>query len=213
MVMEVLIFTAVLLGCIWLAPRKGEAIRWHHVALWALAAGLPVGLNLLHGDRPRDSGIRVDNLAASAREVAIATVVMAGGVLAVGIAAGEFYGRHWTRIIRRGGEFIGVAVIQQYFLQAFVLRRLRQALLPAPAAVAAAAVLFGLVHAPNWVLVGLTAAAGVVWCVLFLRCANILTLSLSHGLLALLVYCAWPRTWHLGMVIGPSFVRRAAESL
>ena len=98
LVMEVLIFTAVLLGCIWLAPRKGEAIRWHHVALWALAAGLPVGLNLLHGDRPRDSGIRVDNLAASAREVAIATVVMAGGVLAVGIAAGEFYGRHWTRI-------------------------------------------------------------------------------------------------------------------
>ena len=102
-------------------------------------------------------------------------------------------------------------MIQQFLLQSSVLRRVRQGGLPAPAAVLASAALFALVHAPNWTLVGLTGAAGVVWCALFLRRANILTLGISHGLLALLVYHAWPKAWHLGLAIGPKFLDRAAR--
>ena len=208
---EVLIFVAALAACIWLAPAKGQAVRAYHAVLWAVAAGVPILAAFLHGDRPRDAGLRVDNLGPSAREVAVVTALMAAFVVTVGLAVGGFHGQRVGRVLERGGTYLLGAFVQQYLLQAFVVRRLRQAGLTAPWAVAAAAILFALLHAPNWVLSAGTAGAGALWCVLFLRQANLLTLSVSHGLLALLLYHAWPKVWHLGLAIGPNALERAAR--
>jgi len=206
---EVLAFVAVMVGVIWLHPGKGRPLQWFNIVLWSLAAILPVGANLLHGDRLRDSGLRVDNLGPSAREACLATGVLAAAVAAGALAGRGWHVEPWPDVAARAGEVLAVAFIQQYLLQAFMLRRLLQAGLGRAWAVAVASGLFAAIHAPNVVLMALTAAAAVVWCCLFLRQANLFVLAPSHGLLSLWVYYAWPKTWHLRLVVGP----RALEHL
>ena len=205
---EVGLFVAVVMGIIWLHPARGESLQWYNIVLWAAAVVLPVGANLLHGDSPRDIGLRLDALGPSAREACIATAVLAAIVGAASLAGGGGHFEPWPRFASRSGEILAVAMVQQYVLQAFMLRRLRQAGLPPAAAVTAAATLFAAIHAPNLVLMAATATAAVVWCSLFLRHANLYVLGLSHGALSLWLYYAWPKAWHLGLAVGPKAMDR-----
>ncbi|MBS3734554.1 MAG: CPBP family intramembrane metalloprotease [Phycisphaerae bacterium] len=208
---EVVAYVAVFIAYVWIAlPDAGRLGAWN-AAFGVFAIGVPVALNLLHGDRPRDSGIRLDTLACATRGVALATAVMGGGVVATGLVVGGLHWDGWARFGERIGLYLAWGLVQQYLLQAFALRRLRQAGLPvAPAAVLAAG-LFAAVHAPNWPLVALTAGAGCVWCVLFIRTPNLLPLGVAHAALAVAVYYAWPMDWHMGLAIGPEYLQRAAD--
>jgi len=203
---EVFAYLGIFFAYVWFALPMAGPVRWYHAAFVLFAVGFPVGMNLLHGDRPRDSGLRVDNLAAAAREVGAAALVMGLGVAAVGLAVGGFH--------RGAGHADKYALyllwgpFQQYVLQAFVVRRFRQAGLGGWTAVSLAAILFGLCHAPNWVLMVLTTAAGVVWGRLFLRRPNLIPIGLSHGLLAILLYHAWPEDWTQHLTIGGEYLRR-----
>ena len=208
---EVLAFVAVVMGIIWLHPAKGQSLRWYNIVLWPLAAVLSVGANFVHGDRPRDSGLRVDNLGASASEACVATAVLAAAVAAGAVVGRGWHFESWGDFAARSGEILALACLQQYLLQAFMLRRLQQAGLGRVWAVAAASVLFAAIHAPNIVLAALTAVAAIVWCILFLRHANLFVLALSHGLLSLWVYYAWPKAWHLGLAVGARAVERIAK--
>jgi CAAX prenyl protease-like protein len=207
---EVGVFIAAVAGCIWLTPHGEAPLQWYHVVLWSIAGCLPILANLIHGDHPRDSGLRVDNLAASALQVGGVTVSLGMVLVIVGLFFGGFdHPTDAQRVLRMGAGFVVGGLVQQYALQAFVLRRLRQAGLPSVAAVTVAVLLFAAVHWPNWVLVGLTIGGGMAWCAIFLRRPNLLTLGISHGLLALLAYHALPRAWHWGLAIGPKFFDRA----
>ena len=209
---EVLAFTAVMAACIWRQPSQVGGFQWWHALLWAAAVALPIGANVLHGDRPADSGLRTDNLRPAAGQALAATVVLALAISAVGLMAGGFSDMRWGKSLRLAATYVAVGLLQQYILQAFVLCRLRQAGLGTPMAVAGAAGLFAALHAPNWVLSGLTGGAAVVWCTLFLRHRNLLVLSVSHGVLAWLIYHGWPKAWHLGLAIGPRYLSRLARS-
>ena len=200
---EVLAFVAIVMGIIWLHPTRGRPLQWYNIVLWASAVLVSVGGNILHGDRPGDSGLRVDNLRASGREACVVTAVLVAGVGAAAVVGRGWHFESWPDFAARSGEIFAVAFAQQYVLQAFMLRRLAQAGLPRPWAVGAAAVLFAGIHAPNLVLVAATALAAVVWCCLFLRHANLFVLGLSHGLLSLWMYYAWPSAWHLRLAVGP----------
>ncbi len=46
---------------------------------------------------------------------------------------------------------------------------------------------------------------------MFLRHANLFVLGLSHALLSLWVYYAWPKTWHLSLAVGPKALKYIAE--
>lgn len=210
LIAEVLVFLSAVAGCIWTAPHRGQSIHWYHVALWTLAVMLPVGANLLHGDRLADSGLRLDNIGVSARQVAVASIILAAGVIVIGLAVGGFHMTSFSKLGARAGEYLAVAFLQQYVLQAFVLRRFCQAGLAPRAAVFAAAVVFAAIHAPNWVLMGATCFAAIVWCSLFLRRPNLLTLAVSHGLLALMLYHFWPNVWHLRLTVGPKALKLLA---
>jgi len=202
LVAEVVSYVAAVSAYLLLALPAGEAAGWPAVLAAAGALAFPIAMNLLHGDRPADSGLRVDNLGASARQVLPITAALLAGVLAVGAAAGGFHWLGWRHFGDHAGLYLAWGPVQQYLLQAFGLRRLRQAGLPAPAAVVLAAGLFAWLHAPNWPLVGLTAGAGAIWCVLFLRRPNLITLGLAHAVLAVAVYYAWPQAWLSGLAIG-----------
>ena len=205
---EVLVFTAVVIGIIWLRPGKGEPAQWYTIALWIVAAVLPVAANLLHGDTLRDSGLRLDTLGPSARQACVATAGLAAIVGAASLAGGGAHFEAWSRFASRSGAILAIALAQQFVLQAFMLRRLRQAGLPPAPAVALAALLFAAFHAPNVVLMGATAVAGAVWCTLFLRHANLFVLGLSHGILSLWLYYALPKARHLGLAVGPKALER-----
>ena len=212
LLVEVFGYVAVAIAFIWLALPARGAVRWYHVAFFIFAGCFPICMNLLHGDRPRDSGLCVDNLRGSIGEVALATAAMGCLVAGVGLAAGGF---HWVSWKRFGDMMLGYpawGIAQQYVIQAFILRRLRQAGLVGPLAVVATAVLFGLAHAPNWALAGSVAGAAVVWCTLFLRRANLITLGVSHGVLAVLLYHAWPEEWLHRLTIGWTFVKHSANA-
>lgn len=206
---EVLLCAAALsLYVLLAAPANLREFRWYHGGFYACVVAFVVCANLLHGDRPGDSGIRRDNLGESAKLVAVATAIMAAVVVVTGLLAGGFHWRSWRRLVELSGLYLAWGIAQQYLLQSFGLRRLRQAQVPAPLAAAASAALFAMLHAPNWPLVAVTTACGVVWCAIFLRRPNILVLGPAHGCLAVLLYHAWPESWLRGLTVGRIFLLR-----
>jgi len=206
LVSEVVGYLLLAAGFVWFVLGTGKATRVSHVVYYVFAAVAPIALNLLHGDRPADSGLRLDNLGASAKEVGLATALMAAGLVAGGLASGGFHWVHWKRFWELSGAYVGWGLGQQYLLQAFAFRRLRQGGLgPWPAAGLAAGG-FAMLHAPNWPLVGLTFFSGMVWCRLFLRRPNLLTLGTAHGVLAVLTYHALPVAWMHKMAVGHMYL-------
>ena len=199
---EVVGYVAALTAYVQLALPPDGHVRLWDVAFYVFAAAFPIAMNLLHGDRPRDSGIRLDNLLSAGRSAAVATAILAAGIVAIGLTARSFHWTRWGHFFERAGMYLAWGPMQQYLLQAFALRRLRQAGLATPLAVVAASAAFGLVHAPNWLLVGLTFGSGIVFCRLFLRRPNLVPLGIAHGILAVLLYFAWPTSWHLRLAIG-----------
>lgn len=202
---EVLVFVGACMAYIWLLMPTAKHPQWYHVASIIVLGTFPICMNLLHGDRPKDSGIRLDNLGASARPVAAVTIVFVIGVIVVGLAVGGFHWVKWRRFAELCGGYLAWGLVQQYLLQAFALRRLRQAALPVLPAAILAAGLFAFIHSPNWPLVALTFGAGVMWCLLFVRRPNLLPLGLAHAVLAVLIYHAWPVLWLDGLTVGTMY--------
>jgi hypothetical protein len=208
LVAEVVAYVAALAAYAWVALPIVGPVGWRHVLFLVAAGAFPIAANLLHGDRPPDSGLRVDNLTRSAAQTAAVTAVMAAGVAVVGLAAGGWHWVSWRRLADKTVVYLVWGPVQQYLLQAFALRRLCQAGLSGWGAGVLAAGLFALLHAPNWVLAGVAFGAGIVWTRLFLRHPNLLTLGLAHGLLGVLLYHAWPRSWLHDLAIGGDLLCR-----
>jgi len=78
--------------------------------------------------------------------------------------------------------------IQQFVVQALVAGNLEKLGAPRAAVVAVAAALFGLAHLPDLPLVGLCAAAGVAWTIVYLRTRNLVPLAITHAWLGALAY-------------------------
>lgn len=191
--------TLVLLYIWWVEPavsRTGRTLGF------LLLAAIPVCSQLLHRDRARDLGIRVDNLKRSSRDVIVATTLGSIGLLVLGTLAG------W-RIELRGDlalmpiGYTAWGFSQQYALQSFVHRRLRESRIPSRRAPLLAALCFGLVHFPNPVLVATTTAMGYVWCRLYQREPNLFTLAVSHAWLATMLMAQVPPDVHHSMRVGP----------
>jgi len=185
-----------------------KQVRWYVIAFGIFAAAFPIAMNLLHGDRPADSGLRFDNLAASAKLTAGSLIVMVTMVVITGFIMNSWHWMSWKHLSERSATYLPWGPAQQYLLQAFALRRLRQAGLGSVAAVIFAAGIFAFLHMPNWPLVALTFAGGLVWCSLFLRKPNIIILGLAHGILAVLIYYALPEEWLQRLTVGGDYLRR-----
>jgi membrane protease YdiL (CAAX protease family) len=98
-------------------------------------------------------------------------------------------------------------IVQQYVLQGYVYRRVRQLLVHDQLKVElrkrrlrlsqlSTAGLFALVHLPNLTLTLLTFLAAVIWSWVYERAPNLWALGLSHGLLSLMLMHSSP-TWLL----------------
>ena len=65
--------------------------------------------------------------------------------------------------------------------------------------------MFGLLHLPNLPLLAATTAGGLVWCRLYARPPNLITLAFAQGWLATLSLVALAPEWEHGLRIGPGY--------
>ncbi len=79
-------------------------------------------------------------------------------------------------------------LVQQFLLQALLARNILHLLQNRWAAVLLGALLFGLVHLPDWTLCGLTFALGLIYVPIYLRWPNLYPLGIYHGWLGALAY-------------------------
>ena len=144
------------------------------------------------------------DLAASAREVGLATLLGAIIVVAIGLFVGHAPESR-PGIVRAILLYPFWGLAQQYAMQSFTFRRLRGATGAVLAAAALTGILFGVAHWPNLALALVTAVGGFFWCLLFHRNPNLLTLAISHGWLAVVLRASWPAEWLHNLRIGPTF--------
>lgn len=80
------------------------------------------------------------------------------------------------------------ALLQQFVVQGLIVGNLERLGASRALILPVAALLFGLAHAPDWVLAGLCAGAGLVWTWVFLRTRNLYPLAVCHAWLGALAY-------------------------
>jgi hypothetical protein len=196
------LFVGLALLYIWvIQPTRSD---WLRVPVMVLIVLIPLASPFLHRDRLRELGIRTDNLLASAREVGLATLAGAAVIVGIGLLAGEAP-RARPGIVSAFLLYPFWGLAQQYAMQSFTFRRFREATGGPAAAAALTAAFFAAAHYPNMALALVTGVGGFFWCLLFQRHANLLTLALSHGWLAVLLRASWPAEWLHNLRIGPSF--------
>jgi hypothetical protein len=98
------------------------------------------------------------------------------------------------------------ALMQQFILQLYVLLRLMRLGMRRTPAVALAAILFGIAHIPNPLLVPLTLVWGGLSCLFFLRYLNLYALALAHGILGMCLAVTVPNRIHHHMRVGLGYV-------
>ena len=196
------IFVSLALAFVWVVRPTGN--DWLKIPFLCLIVLIPFASNYLHRDRLRDLGLRLDNLPASLREVGIVTCIGAVAVLSIGALAGvaPHFGRGTLNSLLL---YPGWGLVQQYAMQSFTYRRLREGTRSPGTAAALTAVSFAAIHYPNLALAGVTLVGGYVWCRLFERQPNLFTLALSHGWLAVALRASWPALWLHNLRIGPDY--------
>jgi hypothetical protein len=131
-------------------------------------------------------GMRSDTFRPSIIANALVFIAGSGTMIAYGISQG--------RSIPSVGFFYLLALypiwgfIQQFLLCSLVGQNLQAITGRALVSVLAGTVLFGIVHAPDWTLVGLTAVAGVFWISFHLRWPNLWVQGIAHGWLGAVAY-------------------------
>lgn len=197
-----LAFVGLALAYIWIVRPTHD--DWLKIPFLAVIVLVPFASNLVHRDRPRELGWRLDNLWPSAREVAMVTAAGAALVLAVG-ALTDAAPAIWPGMARSFLLYPFWGLVQQYAMQSFTYRRLREGTGRPVAAAALTALLFASLHYPNLALASVTLVGAYVWCRLFERHPNLFTLALSHGWLAVLLRASWPALWLHNLRIGPGY--------
>lgn len=211
-VVELATACTILLSMIWIGPAVLPRTVFPFAAVAMIAAGIAyavwVSPVLVHRDPLPERGlgdwttwfVRTDNLHEAARQFLVLTL---GGAVAIFVLSARFNpdwaaNADWRAWLVRLGFYATSATLQAIVFVGFVVVRLRT-LLPSRVAVACVAgVLFGLVHAPNPLLVALTAifAAAAAW--ISVRTPNVLAAAGSQLVLGLLLHRALGLTLRVG---------------
>lgn len=169
-----------------------------------LALALMINSHRQRGEGLAQIGLTLKHFGAALRLLLIPTLVATTLFITIGI---------WNGVINRSDKIAAALVllplsgiVQQYLLQGFIYRRIREALTGrslepegetldqrrVPLAAFLAATCFAVIHAPNVPLTILTFIGGLIWSSIYERAPNILALGISHGLMSLLAVSTLP---------------------
>jgi membrane protease YdiL (CAAX protease family) len=165
---------------------------------------LAIASALLRREGLKDVGVRVDNLTPALREALLVSIVPVAGMLATGLAMGTVR-PDWRITVLRLPWLVVWGFLQQFVLQAFVHRRMMEAVRGDRAREILTALVFAACHLPNWRLMIATFIGGWIWSVLYRRHPNLIALAFAHGLCsAALSISLGPALLH-GMKVGRGY--------
>ena len=171
--------------------------RWMLMVPVLLAFSFIIFSHRIHGETARELGWRMDNFLAALR-LLILPMLAAAVVMAV---IGWFLGSLRFAMPEKQSRllwlpFVGVAwgLVQQYVLQAFFNRRAQMVWGRGAASVLVVALIFAVIHLPNWWLALATFAGGVIWAAVYQRAPNLLALGLSHGVMTWVLISTVPQS-------------------
>jgi hypothetical protein len=182
--------------------------RWQftHRRAWIAAPVWLAASFMVHHDTLRTLGWRIDNLKAATRNAAVILGLFAVGLIAIGLIR-----RAPTRIppnhnsVSHLAIYFGFCIFQQIVLNSLITNRLLELCSRFWIDAVIAGLIFAAVHWPNPVLVSLTFVGGTAMAWLFARERNILPLAIGQVILSLLIWWAFPLSWHHGLRVGPGY--------
>jgi hypothetical protein len=196
-----------ILAFIW---RLQFSARW----TWMLLAAWLLASFMLHGDTPKTMGARADNLLPASARAAIAFLILAAGLVIIGLARGAPHRLPAHLIsINRLWTYFAFCVLQQVALNSLLANRLEFLTKKRWLASLLAGIIFAACHWPNPVLVPLTLIGGTVMAWLFLRERNIIPLAIMQALLGTLAWWSFPIAWHHHLRVGPGYYLGLATPL
>lgn len=203
---EVLAFSLFVGVFIW-RLQFTHRLSWIVFVVWIAASFV------LYRDTPKTLGWRADNLWPATRRAVIVLGALSLAVLIVGIFLGAAH-RLPVISLDRWWNYFAFCLLQEVALQSFLTNRLL-IFFGEPCidtkragrwkAALVAGVIFGVMHWPNPVLAPATFVGGAIMAWLFARERNIIPLAIGQAILGMLVWWAFPMTWHHGMRVGPGF--------
>ena len=142
---------------------------------------------------PSEIGLRLDNFPGAARLLAPLMLLAVVVLLVIGYRLGSL------GVVRNSASMFRMryliwlfwwALLQQYALQAIVNRQAQTLWGRGARSIFAVALMFGLLHLPNFPLVLATFAGGLVWAYTYQKAPNIIALALSHYIMTLVLMWA-----------------------
>ena len=181
--------------------------RASHPYLWVAILACLLLSHLLHGEGARELGFGRRSLRDGAHRFAPALTILALLLLAAGLLL------HTTRRMPADRAFLALfaylpwGLLQQYMLNGYFLNRFDRAL-PPRASAWLTAVLFAVVHVPNWFLMAVALLGG--WCAteVYRRHRNLYFLGIAHATIGFLLLVTVPDSISHHLNIGPGLLHR-----
>ncbi|HEY3132620.1 MAG TPA: CPBP family glutamic-type intramembrane protease [Acidobacteriota bacterium] len=200
--LEVAVAVGSILLYLWRGRFTSLAHLWLALTYIVIVVILAFSFRFHHDTAPK-IGLRLDNCGAALR------ISVPWLLLALATAAALAFGSGASARVDRGKDiwlYFPWGFAQQYFLQAFLLQRMKQ-VAGRRLGVLAAASLFALLHLPNAWLVFIVWAGAMLSIWVFERVPNLLVLGAEHALVAvtLLIFFKYSLLEHFA--VGPNLQR------
>ena len=181
--------------------------RARHPYLWIAILACLLLSHWLHREGARELGFGRASLSECAHRFAPLLTVLALVMLAAGLLLNT------TRRMAADQAFLALfaylpwGVVQQYMLNGYFLNRFDRAFSPRASAWITA-VLFGVVHTPNWFLMGVALVGG--WCAtqVYRRHRNLYFLGMAHATIGFLLFVTVPDSISHHLDVGPGLLHR-----
>lgn len=194
------VFAAILLDIWW--------IRFHWPHFWVPLLAFVVSTHIARGETLRSLGWRTTGFVEGFKAAWPYVALAAGGLVVYGAAARTLRPIYWRNAAMDLFLYCWWGLFQQYILNAYFVKRIRQARdfeEPHRAALAGA-ILFSLVHAPNYTLMIAALIGGYAAARAYIRFGNLFLLGLAHGLFGFLLFWTLPDTLTHHLYIGSRFL-------
>lgn len=196
---ELVIAYGLILAVIWTPRHEQTALYW--IALvWIVVTAW------LRRKQTRPIGLGLRGLVRSLWIIPVAVILFLIGVAIAHRVHSlhQLYGP--LPVLQHVAEYSLWALMQQFILQVYVLLRLIRLGLRQGPAIAVAAVLFGVAHIPNPVLVPAALVWAVISCWLYLRYRNLYPIAVAHALLGMCIALCVPNAINHHMRVGEGYL-------
>jgi hypothetical protein len=182
--------------------------RWQstHPLVWIPLLGVIILSQILHHESPRAMGLTFAELRPSAK--IILPLAVAIYIPVVGLALGTHRLSLSWPAASIPNRFAGYGIwccFQQYLMQCYFHRRVMRVVRKPHWSSALVAIMFGVAHIPNAVLMAATVAGGLILAEVYARHPNIWALALAQAIGGLLIAALVPAPIIHNMRVGPGY--------